>query len=62
VACSEGFPELWGNVKLILLAFPMTYFADKVFCQELHTRKKYGNRLDMNKTGGNALAISQGLR
>ena len=38
IKCSERFPELWGKVKLLLLAFPTTYFAEQGFCQALHTR------------------------
>jgi len=38
IKCSERFPELWGKVKLLLLAFPTTYFAEQGFCQVLHTR------------------------
>jgi len=33
----------------------MTYFAEQGLRQVLHTRKKHGNRLDMNKTGGNVI-------
>jgi len=38
-------------VKLLLLAFSTTYFAEQIFCQILHTRNEYCNRFDMNKTG-----------
>jgi len=52
------FPELWGKVKLLLLAFPTTYFAEQGFCQAgLHTHNNYRNRLDMNKTGGNGIRL-----
>jgi len=44
-------------VKLLLLAFPTTCFAEQIFCQILHTRNKYPNRLDMNKTGGDAVRL-----
>jgi len=55
---SERFPEVWGKVKLLLLLkFPTTYFPEQGFSQGLHTRKKYRNRLDMNKTEGNAIQL-----
>jgi len=57
VACSERFPELWGKLKPLLPAFSTTHFAEQGFCQVLQTRKKHGNRLDMNKTGGNAIRL-----
>jgi len=44
-------------VKLLLLVFPTTYFSEKGFCQVLHTRNKYRNDFDMNKTGGNAIRL-----
>jgi len=44
-------------VKLLLLAFPTTYFVEQGFCHVLNTRHKYRNRLDMNKTGGNAIRL-----
>jgi len=44
-------------LKLLLLAFPTTFFADQGFCQVLHTRNKYRNRLDMNKICGNATRL-----
>ena len=53
IKCSERIPELWGKVKLLLLAFPTTYFAEQGFCQVLHKCNKYRNLLDMSKTVGN---------
>jgi len=38
-------------MKLILPGFPTTYFPEQGFCQVLHTRNKYRDRLDMNKIG-----------
>jgi len=40
-------------VKLLLLAFPTTYFAEQGFCQAAYCMcvNKYRNLLDMNKTG-----------
>ena len=35
----------------------MTYFAEQGFCQVLHMRKKYRDRLDMSKTGGKAIRL-----
>jgi len=46
-----GTSQLSGEVKLILLAFPTTYFPDQGYCQLLHTRNKYPNRLDMSNIG-----------
>jgi len=43
--------QLSGKVRLILLSFPTTYFPEQGFCQVLHTRNKYRNRLDMSKIG-----------
>ena len=59
IETSERFPKLWRKVKLLLLAFPTTYFAEQGFYQVLHTRNKYRNRLDMNKTCGNATRLYQ---
>ena len=47
----------FGEVKLLLLAFLTTYFAEQGFCQVLHMRKEYRDRLDMNKTGGKAIRL-----
>jgi len=33
------------------------YIAEQSFNQVLHMRNKYRNRLDMNKTGGNAIRL-----
>jgi len=45
-------------VKLLLLpVYPATYVAEQGFNQALHMRNKYRNRLDMNKTGGNAMRL-----
>jgi len=33
------------------------YFAEQGFCQVLHTCNKYRNRLDKNKTVGNAIRL-----
>jgi len=49
IKCSERFPEFCGKVKLLLLTFTTTYFAEHIFCQVVHTRNKYRNRFDMNK-------------
>jgi len=46
-----GTSQLFGKVKLILLGFPTTYFPEQGFCQVLHTRNKYRNRLEMSKIG-----------
>jgi len=51
IKCSERFPELWGDVKLLLLTFAMTYVAEQGFCQALHMRSKNCNRLDMKNIG-----------
>jgi len=57
IKCSKRFPELWGKVKVLLLVFPTTYFAEQGFSQVLHIRNKYRNHLDMNKTGGNVIRL-----
>ena len=44
-----GTSQLSGKVKLILLGFPTTYFPEQGFCQVLHARNKYRNRLVMSK-------------
>jgi len=46
-----------GKVKLLLLEFCTMYIAEQSFNQVLHMRNKYRNRLDMNKTGGNAIRL-----
>jgi len=46
-----GTSQLSGKVKLILLGFTTTYFPEQGFCQVLHTRNKYRNRLDMGNIG-----------
>ena len=33
------------------MAFITTCFAEQGFCQVMHTRNEYHNRLDMNKIG-----------
>jgi len=53
-----GMPQLPGKAKLILLGFPMTYFPEQGFCQVLHTRNKYRNRLDMNKIGESPVKLT----
>jgi len=58
IKCSERIPELWGKVKLLLLAFPTTYFAEQGFCQVLHKCNKYRNLLDMSKTVGNGRRLN----
>jgi len=52
------FHKFWRKVKLLLLLeFPTTYVTEQGFKQLLHIPNKYRNRLDMNKTGGNATQI-----
>jgi len=54
----RAFSGRSGKVKLLsLLKFPTTYFPEQGFSQLLHMRNKYRNRLDMNKTEGNAIRL-----
>jgi len=46
-----GTSQLSGKVKLILLGLPTTCFPQRGFCQVLHTRNKYRDRLDMSNIG-----------
>jgi len=58
ITYSERFPDVCGKVKqLLLLVFPTTYVSEQGFSQVLHMHSKYRNRLDINMTSGNAMAI-----
>ena len=42
----------------MLLGFRTTYFPEQGFCQVLHTRSKYGNRLDMSYIGETSFKLT----
>ena len=52
------YPHFWGKIKLLLLAFPSSYLAQKGFSSVLQLLTKQRNRLQIRKRGDLRLFLS----
>jgi len=52
------YPQLWQQVKLLLLSFPSTYLVEKGFSVVVQLLTKQRNRLDICNKGDLRLALT----
>jgi len=58
IKLKDTYPQLWQQVKLLLLSFPSTYLVEKRFSVVVQLLTKQRNRLDICNKGDLRLALT----
>ena len=58
IEVSEKYPLLWIKVKLLMLAFPLSYLVETEFSSVNHVLTKNRNKLDVAQSGDLRLLLS----